>query len=355
VTLKTLLNTEIRLAYKPKPVEISMICRGLSFLLDAGVQLPQALDIVAEYAKKNMRATLIGIKERITNGESLYTALLQSELPKIVAGMCRVGFETGNLHGVLGTLAAYFDREDSTGRSIVSALIYPAIVAVMAIAVAIWSVVAVLPNYAIMFESQGASLPTLTTLLLNFSSFMSRNWIVVLIIVCVVTAGLLIYCMSAPGQYMLGMLKMRAPIFRQLNGKLVNIRFCVCMSMMSSVGVSPVMSMQVLLSVIPNPYLDKPLRGIFESLLTGQRLSLCLKQSGIIDPVIVNMVRVGELSGKLTDVFGHCATYLESEYDRESATLTRLVEPAMTLILGVLTLVIMLSIILPTFELVNVY
>ncbi|MDR0999356.1 MAG: type II secretion system F family protein [Clostridiales bacterium] len=112
MTLKSLLSTEVIFAYKPKPAEISVICRGLSFLLGAGVQLPQAIDIVAEYANKNMRKTLMGIKAQITRGDSLYAALLQSELPKIIAGMCRAGFETGGLSSILSTLASYFEREE---------------------------------------------------------------------------------------------------------------------------------------------------------------------------------------------------------------------------------------------------
>jgi type IV pilus assembly protein PilC len=206
-----------------------------------------------------------------------------------------------------------------------------------------------------MFEAQGARLPAPTAFLLNLSAFMSQYWFVVLTIACVLAVGCMIYCMSGHGQYTLGLLKMRAPILKRLNGKLVNIRFCLCMSMLANAGMSHVVSMQIILSVIPNPYLDKPLRGIFEGLISGQQLSVCLKQSGIIDFMIVNMVRAGESSGKLADVFDHCVAYLENEYERESATLTRLIEPAMTLILGIVTLGIMLSVILPTFELVNIY
>ena len=355
---KNLLKTDLRDLFGNKLThsDMSVICRGISFILEAGIRLPEAFEIIAGHSSvRRVKKKLDEIRELLLKGESLHRAFESAGLPKLSSGMCRAGEETGRLPDVMASLADYYERENKNRRSLAGALAYPALIFLMSLSVMIFSIVSVIPNFVVMFDAEGVKLPAPTLILMRIGEFFEACGLIFFICLLMLCAAFAVFAQSPSGRYFIGFMKTKIPIAGKIYIQLANTRFCQCVGMTIKAGLPPSRSMDILIPAINNPYLEKFIAQIFNEMMKGQSLSNSLSKIEFIDPMIAGMTRIGERSGRLPEVFRHCAEYFESEADRGAVLLTKLAEPALTLLLGITTAFIMLSVIMPMFDMISAF
>ncbi|MDR2649466.1 MAG: type II secretion system F family protein [Clostridiales bacterium] len=338
-----------------KPVSLralALFCRQLSFFLESGMLLPRALQIMTAQSKdKRVKRMLMDIHGHSLEGKSLSDCLKTAPAPPFMAAVCHVGEESGRLAESIRQLAEYYEKEYTNRKAMTGALIYPAFLAVMMFALMILAVMYVIPNYTAIFDAEGIALPLPTRILASASCVISDYGAFILMSACSVILLIFAFLRSKRGAMLTGFIKLRIPIWRLS----INLRFCRCLSMLLSSGQPAHEALNIIRGVVGNAYLDSIFLNISTGLRQGRKLSTLLAEAKYFDPLLITMVETGEETGNLSRPVAQCAAYYQTEQDRASALYAKLAEPAIMIFLGSVLALIMLSIILPTFDLVNAF
>ena len=344
----------LKTKYTPKASlrELSVFCRKMSFLLGAGIPIKSALSVVAEQLPgRGLRRLLPGLNAKVSQGESFSAAIKATgAFPGFFCGFVAIGEETAKLPLVMEQLADFYDDQAQTRDELAAALIYPIIVTVMMLGVIVLAVTLVLPGYSRIFDMSGVPLPALTRGLLHMSEFMIANVGLVaggLVVILFVTA---FFVRSRRGRDFVAALQLQVPIVRQS----VNFRLTQALCLLLSAGLSVSQAIPLAEDVMDNVRVRRDLGKISARLGAGKPFWEALSEVGYIDPLLVGLARVGEETGKMTLTMEKCQYYYAQTYRRAIRRLNKLVEPVITLVLGVGLGIIVLAVILPTFELATV-
>ena len=336
-----------------KPVSLkalALFCRQLSFFLESGILLPNAFKMMSAQAKdKRMKRMLMDIHEHSLGGKSLSECLKTAPVPLLMPALCKIGEESGRLCESISQMADYYETEYKSKRAITGALIYPAVLAVMMLAVVILAVVYVIPNYAAIFEAEDITMPLPTRILMSGSNIILNYGAFIFVGVFLIILLVFMFLGTSRGKAITGFIKLRIPFWRLG----INLRFCKCMSMLLSAGKPASEAIYIIRDAMGNAYLDSTFLYISVCLKQGRSLSALLAEVKFFDFMLVNMVEIGEETGSLCKPLSQCAKYYQVEQDRAYALFTKLAEPVIMIFLGSVLALIMLSVILPTYELIN--
>ena len=350
----SLLNMDMSDLLK-KPIRLktlAVFCRQLSFLLESGMLIPRAFQLMQAQTKdKRLKRMLMDIREHSLRGNSLSDCLKSAPVPPLMPALCRVGEESGKLAESIGWLADYYEREFKNRRSIAGALIYPAMLAVMMFAVMIIAIVYVIPNYVTIFESVGVELPLPTRMLISASDYIFDYGLFTMTAAIAAILLIISFLRTKRGKIITGFIQVHIPLWRVG----MHLRFCECLSMLSAAGLPAPESLDIVRGAIGNAYLNSMFFSMISGLRQGRKLSSLLAGAGYFDPMLINMVEIGEETGSLSKPVSQCAAFYKAEQERASALAAKLAEPVIMILLGAALAVIMLSVILPTFELVNAF
>jgi len=338
-----------------KPIRLrslALFCRQLSFFMESGVLLPRALQIMSAQSKdKRLQRMLIDIYEHSSGGKSLSECLRSAPVPPLLSIMCRIGEESGKLGESIEQMAEYYEKEYKDSQAVATALIYPLILLVMMIAVLIMTILYVIPNYAAIFAMEGIALPLPTQIMLSMGDFVADYNVLITAIVFGIIVAVVAFFNTRRGKVILGFVKLRLPLWRLG----MSLCFCRCMSMLLSSGMPIPEALMITYEAIGNVYLSSTFNNICTGLKQGRKLSAVLAEAKYFDIMLINMVEIGEEIGSLSKPISQCAEYYQSERERASDLITKLAEPVIMVILGGVLALIMLSVILPTFELINAF
>jgi len=338
-----------------KPIRLkslALFCRQLSFFMESGVLLPRALQIMSSQSKdKRVQRMLIDIYEHSSGGKSLSECLRSAPVPLLLPIMCRIGEESGKLGESIEQMAEYYEKEYKDSQAVTTALIYPMILAVMMVAVLILSIVYVIPNYAAIFAMEGIILPLPTRIMLAMGDFVSDYSVIIIATVFGLIISLVAFFNTQRGKAIMGFIKVRMPLWRLG----MSLCFCRCMSMLLSSGMPISEALMITYEAIGNVYLSSTFNNMCTGLKQGRKLSAVLAEAKWFDILLINMVEIGEETGSLSQPISQCAEYYQSERERASDLITKLAEPVIMIVLGGVLALIMLSVILPTFELINAF
>jgi len=350
----TLLDLDISDILK-KPISLkslALFCRQLSFFMESGVLLPRALQIMSAQLKdKRVQRMLIDIYEHSSGGKSLSDCLRSAPVPPLLPIMCRIGEESGKLGESIEQMAEYYEKEYKDNQAVASALIYPIILVVMMIAVLILTIVYVIPNYAAIFAMEDIPLPLPTRIMLSIGDFVSEYNVLIIATVVGLIVSAVAFFNTQRGKAIMGFIKLRFPLWRLG----MSLCFCRCMSMLLSSGMPISEALMITYEAIGNIYLRSTFNSMCTGLKQGRKLSAVLSEAKCFDIMIINMVEIGEETGSLSKPISQCAEYYQSERERVSDLITKLAEPVIMVVLGGVLALIMLSVILPTFELINAF
>lgn len=332
--------------------ELSVFCRKFAFLLDAGLPVKAAMPVLAEQtAGRVLSAAVSDLHSLVLQGEGFSGALRAAGVfPAFMCGYIEIGERAANLPEVCARLADYYESLAQTEEELAATMVYPVAVALMMSAVVVLAVTLVLPGYARIFEASGVALPAFTSALLVVSGFLSANIFFVLGGLLAAIFLAFAFLRTKAGKNLSAKIKLKIPIQRQK----INCRVTQALSLLLSSGLSISEAIPLCGEITDNPVVRRDLQKMSAQVNSGAEFWAALSEVSYIDPLLVGLARVGEDTGRLAETIEKCDTYFENAYRHAIRRLNKLIEPAITLVLGIILAAVMLAIILPTFELATV-
>lgn len=334
--------------------DVSLMTRQLATLLGAGLPLvPSLSTLVSQTAHPQMKQTLARIKEEVNEGKSLTAGM--ALFPKIFSpfyiNMVKAGEISGMMNLVLERLADFNESQQALRAKINSALAYPLIMFAIGALVVFFLVTFIVPNITQIFEEMHQTLPFVTVLLITVSDFMkSFWWLLAGIILLGFLAAKYMLLKTEKGIYAWDRFKFKVPLFGVLNQKIALARFSRTLGTLLQSGVPLLASLEIVADIVDNRLMADAIRLAAKDVEEGQTLSLPLARSGFFPPLASEMIAVGEQSGTLETMLQRIANAYEVEAAARIMTLTSLLEPLMILVMGFMVGFIVVSVLLPIFD-----
>jgi type IV pilus assembly protein PilC len=322
-----------------KRSELIIFTRQLAAFVRAGVPLIDALgSIGSENASRALQDTLRIVATDLAQGAALSAALAQHTkmFPAFYVDLVRAGEVTGSLDTVLDQAAGYLERQEEAQRKIRSALAYPAIIAVVALATVIILVTYVLPKFVEFFKSFDAKLPLPTRMLLGVSDWVRTWWFIPLGLAVLAAFGIVMLVKTDRGRRVWDRMLVRLPLLGPVVRYAVVERFCHTLSTMVTAGVPLVQTFQVVIDGTNNKVFEAGLRKVQEQMLVGQGMSGPIAATGLFPAIVPQMMRVGEDTGTLDDQLTMAAEFFSAELDHRIKRFTALFEPLVIVGMGLI-------------------
>lgn len=333
----------------PAPL-LALTTRQLATLALSGMPLDQALAAVAEQADDARAAKLVSnLRAQVASGESLQAALARypRAFSPLYRGLVGAGGETGRLAEVLARLADYLEAREALRQKVVLALIYPAIVTVIAFAVIAVLLVYVVPQVVSVYQQSRQTLPWLTQALIATSAFFrATGWLWF----AVVVAGGVAFAIALrrPGMRMRWhAFLLRMPVTGRLARSLDTARFASTLAILVGSGAPLMRSLDAAAGVVRMLPLRAAAAQAAALVREGVALSRALREQRVFSPVLVHLVASGEQSGRLAPMLERAAAELERDAERRLAWLAALLQPALIVVMGAIVLVLVLAVMLP--------
>jgi len=333
--------------------DVSLMTRQLATLLKSGLPLVGSLNAMADQVENpKLTKILTQVRERVNEGSSLAAALQEfpKVFPPLYTNMVSAGEASGALELVLLRLAEYSESQVRILNRIRSAMIYPAIMTVVCIAITAILLTFVVPKFVSIFQELGQALPLPTVILISVSGFTRSYWYIILLLLGITAFLLFRYKATPKGRRLYDRLTLRIPVFGRLVLMGILIRFARTLSTLLASGVPLLKSMDIIQRVVNNSVFEEAVAAAKESVTEGASLSQPMKQSGVFPPIVIHLVASGEQSGQLEDMLSKVAEIYEGEAETLAATLTSLLEPLLILMMAVIVAFIVVSVLLPLLE-----
>lgn len=341
---------------KIKLKDISLFCKQMSVMLESGIPLNNAVDILEQQAtSKNLKSSLKIVSKSLKEGSQLSKAMLDQEgmFPDLLIRMVQAGEKTGKLDEVLEKMSEHYTKELKTSRQIQGAMIYPAVLAFLAVAAVLALLYVVIPSFSGIFEQSGVALPLPTRIVLAASNFVQSYWYILFGGVGLLVFLFLRYRSTEAGRYQLDQLKLKMPVVKGPMQKIVTARFASTLATLTSAGIPLVEAIDSAAATTNNAVVIDKLRIANEGLQKGERLTGMLTSTGLFPPMMLSMVKIGEESGSLESMLNKTSDFYEEELEAAIKQLLSLLEPAMIIFMGVIIGGIVASVMLPMFEIAN--
>ena len=342
-----------RIPLKEKIVFTSQI----AVMIKSGLPIIEALKtIINQTQNKNMAEVLEEIIKDVSAGLSLSKAL--SKHPDIFnetyTKIVESGEKSGRLDKVMLKLSRNLEKDyDLTGK-IRGALMYPAFILLVLVVIVIILLVYVIPELKNIFEESGVKLPILTRIIVYLSDFFLKFWWLILIIFIAIVVFFRRYLKTEQGSYNFDKLKLKIPILKEVIKNIYMSRFTRSLSSLVSAGIPMIDVLTTTRGVIGSPVFKKEIDDVIQQVEAGTSVSKAMKGSPYFPPVVTSLVAVGEKSGKTDYVLKNLSRFLEKEVDNTVKNLTSLLEPIIMVVLGVGIAIIIASVIMPIYGLVQV-
>ena len=335
---------------------VSQFLSKLSFALGAGLRVTRALKTIRVLSgNSRLNTALNEIEEGVEAGGSLSSELYkQKQFPELIGGMAEIGESSGRLPEIFMKLSEFYENEAKLKDEIKQAMIYPAAVSVAILAVMVVSVVFVLPGYARIFDFNGAAMPLPTRVLLGASAFLSRNYMAIIYLLCFAAVLLFAFFNLNAGKKFLEFCKLKLPVVSKLYKKTVNMRFAYLLGILTGSGVDMLSSLELIKKALGGYALAPVIDRIINEVGSGISLSAAMESTGFFDPLMTGMISVGEETGLLSETVDKASAFLQHDLSRVTGGMSKLVEPLITVTLGLILAFVMLAVMLPSFSLTSV-
>ena len=345
-------SATININRKIKVKEISIFCRQMYTMLDAGVPLINALNLMStQVTNKHLVEIVKELEEDVRKGDMLSNSMRKfpEAFPTLLTSMVESGEASGNLDEMFLRMSTHFEKENKINNKVKAAMIYPIILAIVGVAALIVVMTFVMPTFVSLFDSSGAELPAATRLLIGLSSFMSNHYLMVVGILIAVVVGIIMYSKTESGIYFFAKLKITFPLIKDLNRKMIVSRFTRTLSTLLASGVSLVESLPIVSAVLNNVIAEDEVLKIRERVVKGEGLSTPIEDCELFPPMLSSMVRIGEESGALDDMLNKTADFYDEEVEQAIQTLTSMLEPIMIIIMGLVIGFMVIALMLPLY------
>jgi type II secretion system protein F len=333
--------------------DLTAFTRQLADLTLAGLTLDRSFSVLAEQAENTaLQALIEAVQAEVRGGAALSQALERHPryFPPMVVNMIRAGELSGQLGEVLERLAQFAEREQQRRAQILSAMVYPAVLVLVAVSTLAFLLTFVVPRLSGVFADLGAELPLPTRLLLAITGALTSGWWAILGAGALLWLGFRTYRRTEAGAYQIDRLALRLAVVGKVWRKVVIARFARALGTLVAGGVPILEALRVAGQAAANRTLIRAAGELEERVKGGETISTAMRATGQFPPVLIHMTAVGEETGDLPRVLLRVADTLDGEAEIAMKRLTTLIEPLIVVFMGGFVGFVVLSILLPVFE-----
>lgn len=346
--------------------EFSLLARGISkreiiyatsqlaIMVDTGITLSVALESIVEQEQNpTLRKVLSDLKRGVESGEDFSSALERhpKHFDHTYVSLVKASEATGTLGAMLERIAGYLGKEMDTRSKVRGAMAYPAVTGTLAVCVTLFLLIYILPKFAPMFDKKGMKLPSITIFMMSTSHYLIAYWYAWLIGAATLIGGFLYGRRTETGRQVLDWVKIHTPILGGVFRKVTISRSIRTLGTMIAAGVSVIDALQLSADVAGNYYYETVWRDVLNKVTSGSQIYEALAESDLFPPMLIQMIRSGEETGKLDLVLEKVSSYYDLEVDHVIKTSTGLIEPIMITVMGVVVGGIAMGLLLPIFSL----
>ncbi len=339
-----------------KKVHISRFTRQFATMIGAGLPMVQCLDILSKQMDApEFRRIIAEIKDSVSSGSTLSEAMKKHKkvFDDLYVNMVEAGEMGGALDTILVRLAGYREKADSLSRKIKGAMIYPAVVSVVAIGATVAMLTFIVPIFAKMFAGLGAELPGPTQVVLQISHFLQRFYPLLLGAVVALVVGMRIILKNDQGRLYFDKFMLKTPVFGDLIRKAAVARFTRTLGTLIQSGVTILDALEITAKTAGNKVLQVAIKKSVVSIAEGDTITSPLKESGVFPPMVIQMIGVGEKTGGLDEMLAKIADFYDEEVDAAVSALTGLIEPVVIVVMGAVIGGILIAMYLPMFDIIG--
>ncbi|MCC6154358.1 MAG: type II secretion system inner membrane protein GspF [Candidatus Hydrogenedentes bacterium] len=333
--------------------DLSLMTRQLAVLLQAGMPLVEALGaLMDQTANPRLRKVIFAVRDKVNEGVTLGDALSAHKriFSELYINMVRAGEQSGALETVLFRIADITERGDRLKRKVTSMLAYPILMALVGLSIVTFMMTFVVPKIVKIFTTQKRELPFITTFMINTSQFI-RDWWFLIVGGIIGLFVLWRFWVSRPeGRMRWDKIKMRLPLFGPLYVKMISTRFARTLGTMLQSGLTMMTALDVVKSVLQNKVVEASMDDVKSGVRRGRDLTIPLRETGYFPPMLIHMVELGQRSGEIENMLIKVADTYDEDIEMTVDGIVSLLEPLMILVMGVFVGFLVLSILLPIFD-----
>ena len=333
--------------------DISVFCKQLYTMLNAGMPLTNCLDVLAAQTEnKTLKNSIKEISSEVQTGSILSEAMRNHKniFPNLLITMVQAGEMTGNVDSVLARMSEHYEKENKINSKIKGAMVYPAILSIAAVGVVIFLLTFIMPTFIGMFSSSGVELPLPTRILMSISDALSNFWYIFALIFGGIAFLVSRFVKTRDGKRVFDNLIYRLPVVGQSMVKISTSRFTRTLSTLLGSGIPIVDALEASSSVTGNMIVIDGMENVIDEVKKGINISFLLQKMQYFPPMMISMIGIGEESGALENMLGKTADYYDEELEASIQKMLSMLEPMLILFMGVIIGFIVIAMMMPMFD-----
>jgi type IV pilus assembly protein PilC len=339
-----------------KQKQLVTFTRQFSTLQDAGLPVLRSLKILEGQMKPGaLKNALIDVVEDVESGSTLSEAFGRHPkcFDRLYCNMVKAGEAGGALEVILKRLAEFKEKAQSLKRRITGAMVYPCVVISVAVAILTFIMIFIIPKFEKIFLDFKLKLPWITTALMDTSRWFVKYWYVIPLVPIAIWLTLKLIRLSKTGNYVLDMIKLYLPVVGNIVEKTVVARTMRTLGTLVSSGVPILEALAIVRETCMNAVFELCYQNVYDSIREGNTIAMPMKESRLVDDMVVNMIDVGEETGDLDSMLNKIADVYDEEVDVLVESLISLLEPIMIVILGLIVGTIVIAMFMPLLSLLE--
>jgi len=338
--------------------DLVVFSRQMYSLTKSGIPLIRAIVGLSDTTtNKTLKRVLRDVATQLERGRSLSAAFSSHSkiFPQIAVSIVHVGENTGRLEDAFMQLAEYFEQDEETRKRINAAMRYPTMVLVFITAAMFLLNLKVIPTFSGMFNKLGADLPLATKILIATSNFFTNYWELLIIGIIAAIISARAYVETPIGQEQWDKYKMKLPFVGSIIERSLLARFSRSFAMILDAGVPMTTGLSLVAEAVDNKYMESKIKEMRRNIEKGESLLRSSVSSTLFSPLVLQMIAVGEETGRVDELLSDASDYYEREVDYDLKSLTAKIEPVLVSIVAVMVLVLALGIFTPMWDMMNAY
>jgi len=337
--------------------DLVIMTRQFSTMMAAGLSILKSLRILSEQtSNRRLKKALRDVRDDIEEGQALWQALASH--PRIFSGIYVSMVKAGELGGILETvldrLGDHLEREHEINSKIKNASIYPSIISLFAVLVVIFIMTFVMPTFVNMFQSSGVQLPLPTRILLNTGNFLKSYGIFLLTGLLLLILGFKRWGSTKRGGFIKDKILLHLPVLGKTISRIMVARFTRTMGTLVRSGIPVLQALEAVEDVVGNAVIRKAVRQARNSISEGDSITAPLEATGVFEPMVTQMIAIGEETGALDEMLIRMSDYFDREVMYMVDAMMAVIEPLMILVVALLVGGVVVATLLPIFNIMNI-
>ena len=336
--------------------DLKIFARLFGTMINAGLPIDQCIQILVDQMQnKRFRRTIAEIHNQVAGGESLSEAMSKHKdvFDNLFVHMVAAGETGGALAMVFNRLAVYLEKADALRRKVKGAMIYPAVIACVAIGATVFLLIKVIPVFANMFKDLGAELPKPTQFVLALSDVMQKTFLPGLGVLVVAFIVFKKWHKTANGKASVDKFLLKTPVIGSVIRKTAVARFTRTLGVLISSGVPILHGLEITAKTAGNVVIQKAVDKVRKEVSEGRNITQTLMETAVFPAMVCQLIAVGEQTGRLAEMLEKIADFYDEEVDAAVAAMTSLIEPIVIVLMGAVIGGLLVSMYLPMFDMIG--